>query len=150
MQTATLWSRLSRVSATALVLTVPPLAALAQGSEPPNAVREFSSTLPVSALVISPKVGKAFNEAITAVNASRFEAARDAMGELRLDRLNAYERGKAEQVLFNIAWAEKNYAEARQHLINAIESRGLNAHEIEAAQEQIERIDARLATAPTA
>jgi hypothetical protein len=67
---------------------------------------------------------------------------------LRLDRLNSYERGKAERVLFNVAYAEKDFTAARQHLVNALESGGLNEPETAAAREQINRINARLETAP--
>ena len=146
MQTAADRPRLSRVSAIVLVLALSPLATFAQ----PRALREFSAPLPQGAQVMSPPTAKAFNEAITAMNANRFDAARRAIGELRLDRLSPYERAKAEQVLFHIASAEKKFAEAREHLVNAIESGGLNEQETAAAQGAIEQIDALLATAPPA
>ena len=145
MQTATSWSRLSRISATALILALTPLATLAQDDLPLPAVREFS----VRDLTrMSPKVGEAFNQALAALNTGRFDKAGDAIGKLQLDRLSSFERGKAERVLFNVAYAEKDYTAARQHLVNALESGGLNEPETAAAQEQIGRINARLATAP--
>jgi len=146
MQIATLWSRRSRISATALVLALSPLATLAQDDLALPAVREFS----VRDLTrMSPRVGEAFNEAVVALNTGRFDKAGDAIGKLRLDQLSSFERGKAERVLFNVAYAEKDFTAARQHLVNALESGGLNEPETAAAQEQIRRINARLATAPT-
>ena len=53
-----------------------------------------------------------------------------------------------EQVLFNIVYSERDYVAARQHLQNAIESGGLNEQEAAAMQDQIKRIDARLAMPP--
>jgi len=97
---------------------------------------------------MSPRVGEAFNEAVVALNAGRFDKAGDAIGKLRLDRLSSYERGKAERVLFNVADAEKDFTAARQHLVNALESGGLSEPEAAAAREQIRRINGQLATAP--
>jgi hypothetical protein len=97
---------------------------------------------------MSPRVGEAFNEAVAALNAGRFDKAGDAIGKLRLDRLSSYERGKAERVLFNVAYAEKDFTAARQHLVNALESGGLNEPETAAAREQIRRINAQLPAAP--
>ena len=145
MQTATSWSRLPRISVIALVLALSPPATFAQDDLPLPGVREFSLR---DLLPMSPKVGEAFNEAVLALNAGRVDKAGDAIGKLRLDRLSSYERGKAERVLFNVAYAEKDFTAARQHLVNALESGGLNEPETAAAREQIGRINARLATAP--
>jgi len=145
MQTTTSWSLLPRISAILLVLTLSPLATLAQDDGVLPAVRQFSIQ---DILPMSPRVGEAFNEAVLALNAGRFEVAGDAIGKLRLDRLTSYERGKAERVLFNVAYAEKDFTAARQHLVNALESGGLNAPETAAAQEQIRRINAQLGSAP--
>ena len=145
MQTATSGSLLPRISAILLVLTVSPLATLAQDDGLLPAVREFSIR---DILPMSPKVGEAFNEAVVALNTGRFDKASNAIGKLRLDRLSSYERGKAERVLFNVAYAEKDFTAARQHLVNALESSGLSEPETAAAQEQIGRINAQLAAAP--
>jgi hypothetical protein len=118
----------------------------------PRAVTEFarSGSQQSRPATITAPTGKALNEAISALNAKRYDDARAAIGELRLDRLSPYERGKTEQVLFNISFAEGQLREARQHLLNAIESGGLTEQEIGAAETDIERIDARLAAAPAA
>jgi hypothetical protein len=155
MHTATSWSRLSRISVIVLVLAFSPPATFAQDrseycgrtacDETLPAIREFSIR---DLSRMSPKVGEAFYEATLALNTGRFAAARKKMGELQLDRLSAYERGKVERVLFNAAYAEEDFTAAHQHLVNALESGGLNEPETAAAQEQIRRINARLATAP--
>ena len=147
MQTPTRSSRCSQVSAV-VVLLLSPLATLAQDDGPPQAVRESSAPVPKRAQMISPRAGKALNEAIAALNAGRCDDARRAIGELRLDRLSAYERATTERVLYSIAYAERDSAAARPHLRNAIESQGLTEQETAAAQEQIKRIDAGLATSP--
>jgi hypothetical protein len=144
MQTATRWSLRPRISATLLVLALSPLATLAQDDGVLPAVREFSLR---DLAPMSPSVGRVFNEAVTALNTGRFDKAGDAIGKLRLDRLSSYERGKVERVLFNVAYAEKDFTAARQHLVNALESGGLNEAETEAAREQFSRINAQLGAA---
>ncbi|HET7609244.1 MAG TPA: hypothetical protein VFL84_11245 [Gammaproteobacteria bacterium] len=148
MRCATSWSRPSRIAVAVLVLALSPLAALAQGNGVPRAIGEFSP--PTRAQSISAQTGKALNEAISAMNAKRFAAARTAIGELRLNRLSPYERGMVELILFNSYYAESKFAEARPHLVNALESGGLSDEQAAAAQEQIKRIDAWLASAPRA
>ena len=86
MQTATRWSRPSRMFATALVLALSPLATFAQWEEMLPAVREFSIR---DLRPMSPRVGEAFNEAVVALNTGRYDNAGDAIGKLRLDRLSA-------------------------------------------------------------
>ena len=126
-------SRLARSSAVALVIALSALATFAQSERGPT---------------ISAPVGKALNEAITALKAERCDDARRAIGELRLDRISPYERAMTEQVLFNIAYSERDHGAARQHLQNAIESGGLSEHEAAVVQDQIKRIDERLAMPP--
>lgn len=145
MQTATRWSLLPRISAIPLVLALSPLATLAQDDGLLPAVREFSLR---DLAPMSPRVGEAFNAAVTALNTGRFDKAGGAIGKLRLDRLSSFERGKVERVLFNVAYAEKDFPAARRHLVNALESGGLNEAETAAAREQIRRIDAQLAATP--
>jgi len=119
----------------------------------PAAVSAFlnlDSVQPHGPAVISARTGATLNTAIELLNAKRYDDARAAIGVLRLDRLSPYERGKTEQILFHIANGERKYAEARQHLQNAIESGGLTQQEVTQTLRQIEQIDARLAAAPAA
>ena len=145
MQTATSWSLLPRIPAILLVLTLSPLATLAQDDGLLPAVREFSIR---DLAPMSPRVGEAFNEAVVALNTGRYDNAGDAIGKLELDRLSSYERGKVERVLFIVAYAEKDFTAARQHLVNALESGGLNEAETAAAREQFRRAEAKLGVAP--
>ncbi len=50
--------------------------------------------------------------------------------------MSPYERGKVEQILFNISYSQEKYEEARGHLKSAIDSGGLNAVEIDSARYQ--------------
>jgi tetratricopeptide (TPR) repeat protein len=142
MSTATNASWVTRVAA--LVVALTPLATLAhQDSAIPRLLdTELSSSLPAVPQVFTLPTARALNDAIAALNEGRYDQAREALGRLRLERLNRYERGKVEQVLFDIARGERKFDEARQHLLNAIESGGLSEREIREARDQIERIDA--------
>jgi hypothetical protein len=144
MRKSTDSSWLAPAAAIAVAIAATPLALVAQDARPPQAIREFSVR---DVVVMSPRVSRVINEAIGALNAGRFAAARKEMGELQLDRLSAYERAQAELVLFNIAFAEQDFDEGRQHLFNALESGGLDAQETAGAREQFKR-DARLGTPP--
>ena len=59
------------------------------------------------------------------------------------------ERSKVEQILFEISYGEGEFAEAREHLQNAISADGLNPQEVSAALVQIRLVDAKLAADPT-
>jgi tetratricopeptide (TPR) repeat protein len=76
------------------------------------------------------------NTAIEALTAEKYADAQAAIATLKLDKLSPYERGKVEQILFNIAYAQEKYGEARQHLQKAIDSGGLNEQEISQARYQ--------------
>lgn len=85
---------------------------------------------------IDAQTGKIINEAIELMNTTDYAAAGQKIGTLRLDRLSPYERGRVEQILFNITYNQENYEEARGHLQKAIDSGGLNAQEIDSARYQ--------------
>ena len=85
---------------------------------------------------IDAQTGKIINEAIELMNVNDYAAAGQKIGTLRLDRLSPYERGRVEQILFNITYQQENYEEARGHLQKAIDSGGLNAQEIDSARYQ--------------
>jgi hypothetical protein len=148
-------ARLSSIAAI-LVVVLAPLAAFAQrttdGASPPRPVEEVVAELPrfTGNGTINLPTGRALNDAIAALNAEKYAEARAALGKLRLDRLSPYERGKTEQILFNIAYGEQKFGEAREHLQKAIDSGGLSEQEIAEARRQIRQIDARIATAPRA
>ena len=85
---------------------------------------------------IDAQTGKIINEAIELMNVNDYAAALATIGTLRLDRLSPYERGRVEQILFNVTWQQENYEAARGHLQSAIDSGGLNAQEIDSARYQ--------------
>jgi tetratricopeptide (TPR) repeat protein len=85
---------------------------------------------------IDAATGKALNEAIELLNMENYAGAQQKIGTLQLDKLSPYERGKVEQILFNIAYSQERYEQARQHLRNAIDSGGLNEQEIDQARYQ--------------
>jgi Tfp pilus assembly protein PilF len=76
-------------------------------------------------------------EAIEFFNMDNYAAARSSLGELNFEKLSPYERGRVEQLLAGMAFAEDDYAEARQHLELAIQSGGLNAQELSSNRFQI-------------
>jgi tetratricopeptide (TPR) repeat protein len=80
--------------------------------------------------------GKILNEAIELMNMENYAGASQKLATLKLDNLSPYERGKVEQIMFNIAYSQEKYEEARGHLQKAIDSGGLNAVEIDSARYQ--------------
>lgn len=85
---------------------------------------------------IDAQTGKVLNEAIELLNMEQFAAAGAKIGTLQLEKLSPYERGKVEQILFNISYSQERYDEARGHLQKAIDSGGLNQVEIDQARYQ--------------
>jgi tetratricopeptide (TPR) repeat protein len=85
---------------------------------------------------IDAATGKALNEAIELMNMEKYAEAQAKIGTLNLEKLSPYERSKVEQILFNIAYVQEKYAEARSHLEKAITAGGLNEQEISQARYQ--------------
>jgi len=85
---------------------------------------------------IDAQTGKILNEAIELLNMENYAGAGQKIGTLTLEKLSPYERGKVEQILFNIAYSQDQYEKARGHLKSAIDSGGLNAQEIDQARYQ--------------
>ncbi len=83
---------------------------------------------------------KALNTAIEALNAEKYPEAQAAIGTLNLEKLSPYERSKVEQILFNIAYNQEKYDEARQHLQRSIDAGGLNEQEISQARYQFAQL----------
>jgi tetratricopeptide (TPR) repeat protein len=80
--------------------------------------------------------GKILNEAIELMGMENYAGAQQKLATLKMDSLSPYERGKVEQILFNIAYSQDRFDQARQHLQNAINSGGLNTVEIDQARYQ--------------
>src|SRR5690606_35312767 len=86
---------------------------------------------------ISETTGRILNEAIELLNMDDYAGARAALQDLRMDRLSPYERGRFEQILSNLDYAQERYDSAREHLRPAIESQGLSEREISQLRYQI-------------
>jgi tetratricopeptide (TPR) repeat protein len=76
-------------------------------------------------------------EAVDSYNEDDYAGARAALAKLNLEKLGPYERGRVEQLLAAMVFAEGNYAEAREHLELAIASGGLNEQELASNRFQI-------------
>jgi tetratricopeptide (TPR) repeat protein len=120
------WALFAAVAAAAVITTTP---AFGQQSRTEKEKKESAPTIDVA-------TGKALNTAIEALGAEKYPEAQAAIATLKLDKLSPYERGKVEQILFNISYAQEKYAEARGHLQKAIDSGGLNEQEVSTAKYQ--------------
>src|SRR5262245_35040502 len=85
---------------------------------------------------IDVQTGKILNEAIELMGMEKYAEAQAKLSTLKMDSLSPYEKGKVEQILFNVAYAQDRFDEARQHLQKAIDSGGLNSVEIDGARYQ--------------
>jgi tetratricopeptide (TPR) repeat protein len=107
---------------------------LAQQSQGQGQGGQASGNTP--APTIDAATGKVLNEAIELLNMENYAGAGAKIATLNLEKLSPYERSKVEQILFNIAYSQDKYDEARGHLQKAIEAGGLNAQEVEQARYQ--------------
>ena len=98
--------------------------------------------------VLDARTGKALNQAIEALNLGDYARARSAIGTLKTSRFSPYGRSKVEQILFAISYGEGQFAEAREHLQNAVSAGGLNAQEVSAVLVQLRVVDSKLAGNP--
>lgn len=123
---------------TRLLLRILPaiLLAAALGGAPAQAADKDNKPPPSSGS-IDAATGKILTEAIEALNAENYPAAKQAISKLSLDKLSPYERSRTEQILATIASAQDNYDSARNHLQAAIAAGGLNEKEISDTRYQI-------------
>jgi hypothetical protein len=84
------------------------------------------------------------NVAIADINAGRHAEARAGIGELDFDSLTPFERSKAEQVLYTVAYKEENFEEAREHVQKSIDAGGLSRQEVFNARLALVNIDVML------
>jgi len=109
-------------------------AAIAQQSSASRTDKEGEEAAPAANIDV--QTGKILNEAIELMNMENYTGAAAKIGTLKLENLSPYERGKVEQILFNISYSQDKYEEARGHLQKAIDSGGLNAVEVDQARYQ--------------
>jgi len=107
----------------ALLGTVGVLAFLAMGAP----VSHAADAPPPS---IDMATGKTMNEAIEFLNMEDYASAEATLAKLKMDKLSPYEHSRVEQILFQIAYQQDKYEEARQHLMNSIQAGGLNEQEV--------------------
>lgn len=74
--------------------------------------------------------------AIAALQREDYDAARNLVATLERESLSPFERSRIEQVLFNLAFQERRYDEARGHLQRAIDVGGLSDEEVARARYQ--------------
>jgi hypothetical protein len=115
--------------------------AFVPGSESPAARRRTTNC----ARRLELYTARALGTAAAAMNEGRYADARATIAELRLGRLSPYERSMVEQFLYSLSGAEGNPAAAREHLLNALATRGLNPDETRQVLDRIRALDARLA-----
>jgi len=101
-----------------------------------NSDEEKEAAAAAAATSIDAQTGKILNEAIELLNMEKYAEANQKINTLQLDKLSPYERGKVEQIMFNIAYSQDRFEEARGHLQKAIDSGGLNTVEIDQARYQ--------------
>lgn len=94
--------------------------------------------------VMNPDVVAVLNTAIAAANVGNYAKARAAIAALDFDDLDAYERSKAEQVLYTIEYKDENFAEAREHIRKSIDAGGLLPQELFLARLAIANMDVML------
>ena len=85
---------------------------------------------------ISAATGEVLNGAIEALNAERYDEATNAIATLDRESLSPFERSRVEQILFNVAYKQERFGDARAHLQSAIDAGGLNAQEVSQARYQ--------------
>ena len=99
-----------------------------------------SEEAPAPTTNIDVQTGKILNEAIELMGMENYAGAAEKLATLKMDNLSPYEKGKVEQILFNIAYSQDRFDEARQHVQKAIDSGGLNAVEVDGLRYQVAQL----------
>jgi hypothetical protein len=84
------------------------------------------------------------NAAIAYINARRFGEARAVVRGLDLEALSSFERSKAEQVLYTIAYEEERFEDAQEHVRRSIDAGGLSADDEYKARLALANLDVML------
>jgi tetratricopeptide (TPR) repeat protein len=90
--------------------------------------------------VVDPTTGKKLSDAIEALSAGNYDAAKAQLAKLNVDKLSPYERSRYEQIYASIAQGQNDYAGALKHIQAAIDSGGLNEQETQQAKYQVAQI----------
>jgi len=84
------------------------------------------------------------NAAIAHINARRFGEARAVVRGLDLEALSSFERSKAEQILYTIAYEEERFEDAQEHVRRSIDAGGLSADDKSKARLALANLDVML------
>lgn len=122
----------SVVAAVSLVAFAQPV--LAQGQSSASRTGGKEKEAPPQGL--DTQTAKVLSEAIELLGMENYAGAGQKIGTLNLEKLSPYERSKTEQILFQIAYSQEKYPEARDHLKKAIDAGGLNEQEVSDARYQ--------------
>jgi hypothetical protein len=95
--------------------------------------------------VLNPATAEKLSAAVNALNRNSYDEAKSAVDSVSVNRLTPYELSKVEQIRFNIAYGQQDYASARTHLQRAIDAGGLSPNELAAAALQMRALDNWLA-----
>ena len=87
--------------------------------------------------VVDPTTGKKLSDAIEALGAGNYDAAKAQLAKLNVDKLSPYERSRYEQIFASVAQGQNDYPGALKHIQAAIASGGLNEQETQQAKYQI-------------
>lgn len=109
----------------------------------PRPPRAFHKAQHLKDYFIAPETSKVLNEAMKAVKAQDYGAAKEEMKKLDSRQLGYYEQSKVDLVDAQIAYGEGDLAAARKHLVDAIDTGGLNEEELAAVLGQIQVIDSK-------
>jgi tetratricopeptide (TPR) repeat protein len=115
----------------ALVVTGTVPASFAEESKPAEKAKTGS--------IMDPTAGRHLKAAVAALQAQQYAEAEHELGALNLDHLSPYERSRAEQLYAIADQLQGHFAEAREHLKQAITSGGLNDQETSTVRFQLAR-----------
>jgi hypothetical protein len=98
-----------------------------------------------TAQALNPNTAEKLSAAVNALNQNSYDEAKAAVDAVSVKRLTPYELSKVEQIRFNIAYGQQDYASAREHLQKAIAAGGLSPKEVADAAVQMRALDNWLA-----
>jgi tetratricopeptide (TPR) repeat protein len=85
---------------------------------------------------LDPATAGILSSAIDALTNEQYGAARSLVAKLERESLSPFERSRVEQILFNVAYQERRYDAAHEHLQRAIDAGGLSEPEVAQARYQ--------------
>ena len=85
---------------------------------------------------LDPTTAGILSSAIDALTHEQYGAARSLVARLEHTSLTPFERSRVEQILFNVAYQERRYDAAHEHLQRAIDAGGLSEPEVAQARYQ--------------